>query len=354
MKKSLTWLLFLVLTLSVAFIGVSCKGAVVAETTASTEETTAVTEETSAATETVAETTEAKKWKVANLWLGTTTPYLMPAINATKKTIQDAGHEYILLDAKFDAALQSTQMDDAIAMGVDIIDLIPLDAPALSAGIKKAYDLGIPVLMDHVKAEPEDEKYTVGYSGPDNYIEGQIAGELMHKALGGKGKVAIIEGVPGAENTINREKGFTDKLKELNSGIEVVATQPASWDKAQAIAIMEDWIVRYPDLNGIYGEDDTLAMGAWKALEEAGYKAGDIVLVGVGGSAEGLNAIKDGIMYGTVLQSPSKAGILAAELSLKILNEGIKPPMQLDPYYNYMDLPPVTKDNVDQYLPGEW
>ncbi len=297
----------------------------------------------------------AKRPTIVLLWLGAQTPYGPPFISNFHFKANEQGWNDIVFDGRFDAALQASQMDQAIAMKPDVIDLVALDASAMAPGLKKAAAAGIPVVMDHTKANKEDEKYTVAYTGPDNYLEGVACAELMNEALGGKGKVVMLEGAAGQEAQINRGKGFTDRLKELNSKIEVIARQTAGWRKDLSTQIMQDWITRYgKEINGVYGQDDTMAMGAWVALDEAGYQKGDVVIIGMGGSREGLAAVRDGIIQGTVMQSPVPGSNKAIETIGKVLKAKLKPPKQLDPYFNWMDLPKVTKANVDKYLPGDW
>jgi ribose transport system substrate-binding protein len=332
-----------------------CKAETVS-TTAAAETTAAATTAaatTAAATTAAAETAAPKTYKIVNLWLGMGAPYC-PGYKATFEAgCTENGWDLTFFDGEFDAALQANQMDEAIAMKPDLIILCALDAAGMEPGIKKAFDAGIPVIVDHSKAEQPE--YTIGFTGPDNYTEGLIGGEMMNKELGGKGNVVIITGAAGQEAAINRPGGFKDKLVELKSEIKILAEQPADWDKAKATAVMADWITRYgKDINGVYGADDTLAAGAWVALEEAGYKKGDVIIVGMGGSKEGLAAVKDGLIYGTVLQSPVDAAKKAIEVIKMALDQDIQPPKQLDPYFNFMPLPQITIDNVDQYLPGDW
>ena len=193
----------------------------------------------------------------------------------------------------------------------------------MEPGIKKAFDAGIPVLADH--SQVAQTEYTIGYTGPDDYTEGLIAGEMMNKELGGKGNVVIITGAAGQDAAIKRPGGFKDKLVELKSEIKVLAEQPADWDKAKATAVMADWITRYGDeIDGVYGADDTLAMGSWVALEEAGYKKGDVIIVGSCGSKEGLAGVKAGFMYGTSSQSPVVGAQKAIEVIKMALEQNIQ------------------------------
>jgi ribose transport system substrate-binding protein len=338
MKKILIWIMVAVFVVSLSFIGAGCAQAA-EETTAAAEETTAAAEE---------------QKVVAFLLCGIETPYCPPYLEAMKAGVEAAGYKFVYWEAAFDVPTQVDQFNEAITINPDIIDCNALDSAAVGPTIKKAFDAGIPVLMDHSQAEPEDVPYTVAYVGSDNYTEGLKAGELINETLGGEGKMVIIEGAPGMEAQITRTQGLEDKLAELGSNIEILAKQTANWVKADATAVMEDFLVRYPDIDCVYAQDDTMAVGAWVAIEEAGIPPGEIKIVGIGASSEGLNAIKDGIMVGTIGQIPTDGGVKSAEIIDKILTQGIKPPDQLDPYLNFMDHPIITIDNVEEYLPGVW
>jgi ribose transport system substrate-binding protein len=351
MKNLIIFVLIVGITAAMIILP-ACKADTVVETT----QQEAAAPETTQQAETAPETTqEAVTFKVVNLWLGMGAPYCPPYRDTFEKGSTENGWDLVFFDGEFDAALQANQMDEAIAMNPDIIILCALDASGMAAGMKKAFDAGIPVIADHTLPNPEDQQYTIAYTGPDAYTQGSLAAEIMHEQLGGKGKVVILTGAAGQEAAINRPLGFREKLEELNSEIEILAEQPADWDKAKATSIMADWITRYGDeIDGVFGADDTLAVGAWIALEEAGYEKGDIVLVGIGGSREGLAAVNDGLISGTILQSPV-AGAEAAIESIKVaLEQGVKPPAQMNPYLRFMALPKVTEENVADYLPGEW
>jgi ABC-type sugar transport system substrate-binding protein len=292
---------------------------------------------------------------VVLLILGTQTPYCPPYVSNFTTKLNEVGIGTFVFDAKFDAALQASQMDDAIAMQPDLICLFALDSAGMAPGIKKSYDAGVPVMMINNRCLPESEQYTLLYAGPDVYQEGQVAAELMNEVLGGSGNVVMLEGATGQEAQLKRADGFTDRLAELNSDIEVIARQTAGWRKDLSVQVMQDFIVRYGDeIDGVYAQDDTMAIGAWVAMDEAGFVPGEVPIVGIGGSREGLAAINDGIQYATVMQSPIVETNLVVDFVIKVLDRGMKPGDQWDPYLNYMDLPRVTKDNVEQYLPGDW
>jgi ribose transport system substrate-binding protein len=299
---------------------------------------------------------EAKGGKlVVLLMIGMESPYCPPYVSNFTTKLNEAGVRTFMFNAKFDAQLQASQMDDAIAMKPALIVLFAADSQALAAGIKKAYDAGIPVLMSNNRPVKESEKYTVAYVGPDYYSQGQIAGEMMNELLKGKGSVVIVEGLAGQEAQINRSKGFIDKLKELKADIKVLAQQTASWRKDLAVQVMQDFITRYgTQIDAVYAQDDTMGIGAAIAVEEAGYRPGEIPIVSIGGSREGLKAVADGIVYGTVMQSPVIETNFMVPFVLDALKKGFKAGNQFDPYWNFMDMPKVSKANVEKYLPGDW
>ncbi len=295
-----------------------------------------------------------KKFKIAHFWCIASVPYAATAIPTTKSIIEKAGHTHIIFDANLDAAVQANQVENAIAMKVDGIIIFPVDSKAIAPVLKKAAQAGIPVLLSYAKVDPETEKYTIGYAGPDDYTVGIVAADLMNEVLGGRGKAAIIEGAAGQEHVFLRTKGFTDRLQELKTNVRIIAKQNTNWSKEQATSVMEDFITRYPDLDGVFTHDDFLGAGAGIALKEAGIPQGQVKIIGYGGSKDGLVAVEEGLIYGTHMQSPVLSGTLEALKMLQYLYSRKKLPRQLDPFYSFQPMPRVTQDNYKEFLPGEW
>jgi ribose transport system substrate-binding protein len=294
--------------------------------------------------------------KVVFVIMGLNNPYVSAQAGYTDEWAKKLGWDYTLFDGELDAVKNAKYLEDAIQMKPDMIILMPIDSVAVSSGIRKAHAAGIPVLMEHMQAVPEDEKFTIGYTGPGNYVQGQLVAEMFHEKLNGKGNIVEVTCVPGQETTIGRHNGFVDRLKELNSGVKLIASNNGDAQVDKTLAVMEDFLTRFgaDGIDGIYCCDDTMAVAAAIALKEAGLPKGSIPIIGVGGSKGGLAAIKNGAMYGTIVQSPQITQTQTAKIVQKILDEGLKPPYQFDPYYMYVDHPKATKANVDKYLPGDW
>ena len=168
----------------------------------------------------------------------------------------------------------------------------------------------------------------------------------MNDALGGKGDVAIIEGTPGQSTTALRTQGFQDKLAELKSEIKIVAQQTANWDPVQAKAVAEDFLTAHGDtLAGIFSQDDNTAAAVGEVVKAAGK---DIKIVGTGGSKNGVLAIRSGLIYGTMDQSPTADAKQGLALALDIV-AGKMPAEKR----TIIPMPKITAENADKFE-GEW
>jgi ribose transport system substrate-binding protein len=294
--------------------------------------------------------------KVRFIMMGLNNPYTSAQAKYTKEWAEKLGWDYVLYDGELDAKKNAEYLDYAITENPDLIILMPIDSTAVANGIKKAFDAKIPVMMEHMQANKDDEKYTMVYTGPGNYMQGQVAAEMFNDKLKGKGNIVEVTCVPGQETTIGRHQGCVDRLEELGGGVKIIASNNGDAQVDLTLQVMEDFLTRFgaAGIQGIYCCDDTMAVAATIALKEAGIPEGSIPIIGVGGSRQGLASIKKGSMYGTIAQSPKLTQIQTKDIALKILKEGLKPPYQFDPYYQYVPAPKVTAANVDEFMPGDW
>lgn len=343
MKKTLLLLLVIAITVSmVAVFSLSgCKTA--AEEAAEEETTEATTEETTVV--------EGEK-TVVLLNIGMQSPYPPLYSENLEMRLNEAGIEMFMFDGEFDAQLQSSQLDDAIAMQPDAIVIFPVDSQAIATGIKKAYDAGIVIIMGNGSPVDESVPYTALYFGPNNYEEGKVAGGVANDILGDSGNIVIVEGATGQDASIGRTEGFEDVL---NDGLVVLANQPADWVKDEAVRIMSDFITSYgDDIDLIWSHSDDMGAGVGIALEEAGYEPGEIPSVSLGGSKAGMESISDGWITDLIIQSPIDETDQLAPFVITIVDEGWEVGQQWDPYWNYMETPVVDYESgsYEVYLPG--
>ena len=230
------------------------------------------------------------------------------------------GMTTIVTSGEFDAAKQQNQVADFIVRKVDAIVLCPCDSKAVGTTLVQANKAGIPVFTADIASLAKEGK-VVGHVATDNFGGGKLAAVALIEALGGKGKVAILDH-PEAESVILRTKGFNEELarqkREKGVSIEVVATLPGGAAKDRSMKATEDLLQAHPDLNGIFAINDPSALGAVAALEKAG-RSGQVKIVGFDGMPEGKAAIKAGKIYADPIQFPDRIGQIAIQNIVKYL-----------------------------------
>ena len=290
---------------------------------------------------------ENKPVTIGLLMISTAAPYLAGYRKAFDVEAKRLNLNVVALDANNDPARQAAQAEDLIGKGVAVLCFWPVDAKAIVPSVRKAYDAGIPLVCTNTWTEPSALNYFKGFVGASMIEEGVIAAQLMAEALHGKGKIAVIEGNPGQDATYWRSTAFMDELNRIAPDIKILDRQTARWDRARATAVAENFLTTYPDLNAIMAQDDNMAMGALQAIKAAG-KSNVVRLISICASKEGLEAIRDGEIYGSSTQSPSFEGIYTARVIRDVANGW--PPV---PRWIRNPVLRVDQKNVHQVF-GEW
>lgn len=274
--------------------------------------------------------------------------YVTPANEAFDEAAKAAGATVNRLSQEFDVQKGTDQLTTCVSQGADGIVLWPLDPQAYIPGMIAAQDAGIPLIIINSPMDPEAEEYYDSFTGPDVYEEGELSAEALNEVLGGEGKVVIIAGQAGNGTTIGRTDGFTDKLSALGSKIEVLQTVNADFDQQKALEVSRDLLTRFgDDIQGVYANDDTMALGFIDAWKESGRSLDAMPpIVGINGQVQAFDLIRAGQYYATIVQSPVEDGKLAAETIIKLIKGGSVDKRLPIP------LTVVTSDNVDSVEPA--
>lgn len=238
--------------------------------------------------------------------------------------------------AESDVPSQIAQIEDAIAQGVDGIAIAPTDPAALAPVIQQALDAGTKVVFIDTKGENEG----VTFIGTDNEAGAALAAEYLCDNLEEGDKVAILQGIITQSTGKARADGAKAGVEAC--GLDLVAEIPAEWDTAKGQAATEDILTQHPDLKGIFGSNDNMALGAVQAIENAGL-TGKIVVVGFDANPDAAQAVLAGDMAATVAQAPANMGKFGVESLVKLINGETIPPV-IDTGTEL-----VTKENADQY-----
>ena len=204
--------------------------------------------------------------------------------------------DLIVLDGQGKLEKQVADIEDLITQKVDALIVKPMNTDSLTNVISKAYQAGIPVILQDRGINGEDYTARVTY---DNVQIGQIMFEWMAQDLGGKGNVVIIEGLPGASSNEELKEGFKI-ANEKYSDIKVLAIQPANYRADEALRVMENYLQQFPNqIDALIAWSDVATLGAVQAIEQTG-NSGKIKVYSQLGSTEALRAIRDGKMEMTV------------------------------------------------------
>ncbi len=212
-------------------------------------------------------------------------PYFVVMNEAAEAIAKQLGAELIVTDARHDVNKQINDIEDMIQKGIDILILNPTDSVGVQGAVESAKDAGVIVVCVDAQAEGPIDSFV----GSKNYDAGLYAGEYLVKLLNGKGKVAILDGIPVVP-ILERVKGFKDAVAKA-PGIEIVDVQNGKQERSIALNVVENMIQGHPDLDGIFSVNDTGAYGALAAIDASGK---DIKLVSVDGAPEAIKYIKEG------------------------------------------------------------
>jgi ribose transport system substrate-binding protein len=227
-------------------------------------------------------------------------------------------------------------VENMINQHVDAICLAPIDRKALANAVDRASAAGIPVI---IWDSPVDTANFVAQIATDNYAAGQLGAQRMGEILNGKGKIVEVACQPGSASTMAREAGFEAKIKESYPDIHIVDKRFGMADVAKSMTVAENMLTAFPDIDGMFGSNESSTVGAARALQTARSK---VKLVGFDSSPTLIEGLKDGLIDSLVTQNPFDMGYKSVKAAVAKLN-GIA----VDHVQN---LPPVvvTKANLDE------
>jgi ABC-type sugar transport system substrate-binding protein len=214
---------------------------------------------------------------------------------------------------------QISDVEQMIDAGVQVLVIAPLNSDGWDSVFAKASAKKIPIITIDRKINATPCKDYLTFIGSDFAAQGKRAADEMAKALGNKGEVAILLGSPGNNVTTLRTSGFKDEIAKIAPNIKIVFEQTGNFAREDGQKVTEQLLQSKPDIKGIYGENDEMALGAITALKGAGKKAGDVKIVSVDGTKGAVQAIVDG-WASAVIESNPRFGPLSFDTATKFFN----------------------------------
>ncbi|MCR9136218.1 MAG: ABC transporter substrate-binding protein [Alphaproteobacteria bacterium] len=263
------------------------------------------------------------RYKVGFSQMESNNPWRIAETKSFHDTAEACNWDLIATDAAGSAAKQVADVDSMIAQGIDVLFLPPREEKPLIPAVMKAKAAGIPTFLVDRSVDPavaRPGEHFVAFLGSDFIDQGRRVAEwTLANFKGDKGIIVELEGTTGSSPANDRKKGFDDVMAK-HDNMTIVASQSGDFARDLGRQVMETLLQAHPDVNIVYAHNDEMAIGAIQALELAGRKPGDDVLVvSIDGTRDALQAIIDGKMGVTVESSPF-FGPLACETMMRYAN----------------------------------
>jgi len=294
--------------------------------------------------------------RVVVLATSNTNPYIGAWTSTFTRFATQAGMKVTNLSANYDAAVQSQQIDDAIAQKFDLIVICYVNDQAIVPALTRAKAAGIPVVLYATPMKKDQEPLWTSYIGTENSDLGRLAGEELVKGLAAEGKtkakVIAVTGLAQQTNVMARMAAFKAVLAQ-HPGIDLVDTQDGKWNTAVSEKVTGELLVRFAGqggIDGIFAMADNQATGAINAVQSAGLTLGvankGIVIVASNCMKDGIVHIRSGEQYGTATQIPTEEAEYAAKEITAYFNGAQLKKYDTIPVYG------ITRDNVDKFAAG--
>lgn len=238
-------------------------------------------------------------------------PFFVQMKAGAQAEAKKEGVKLTVTDAQNDASQQANQLQNFTSEGMSSVIVNPVDSDAVGPAVRGANKADIPVVAAD---RGVNKAKTATLVASDNVAGGRQAAKTLADKLGGSGKIAILQGTAGTSASRERGQGFAEGIKAY-PGIKVVAKQPADFDRTKGLDVMTNMLQANAGVDGVFAENDEMALGAIKAL---GSKAGkSVAVVGFDGTPDGLKAVEAGTLYASVAQQPKELGRIAVQNAVR-------------------------------------
>lgn len=237
-------------------------------------------------------------------------------------TQKDADVEFFVVTAD-SPAKQVGDVEDLMVKGINALVILPHDSAPLTPVVEEVYNSGVyTVVVDRGLIKEAQHVYIAG----DNPGLGRVSAEWMAKAMEGKGKIVVLEGIPCVINT-ERVEAFKAVMAKYPD-IEIMDSQPAYWSTQKGLEIMENYLQKYDKIDAVWAQDDDVLKGVLQAYKESGRNDVKLFLGGAG-SKDIVKMVIDGdpLVRADVTYPPS---MIATAISLAV--KGVKN-IPLDGFY---------------------
>ena len=240
-------------------------------------------------------------------------PFFVDLKSGIESEAKKLGYDVVVLDSQNDPAKEVSNMEDISVKNVDIVLLNPVDSDSAIASVMVANNLDLPVIT--VDRASNGGK-VISHVASDNVEGGKMAAQYVIDQLGGKGNIVELEGIAGSSATRDRGAGFDNEIK--NSNLNIITKQSADFDRTKGLSVMENIIQSKGNIDAVFAQNDEMALGALKALQDANLD--DVLVVGFDATDDAVASVQKGDMAATIAQQPKLIGETAVDLAHRFLS----------------------------------
>ncbi|VEC02113.1 D-ribose-binding periplasmic protein precursor [Cedecea lapagei] len=239
-------------------------------------------------------------------------PFFVSLKDGAQKEADKLGYNLVVLDSQNNPAKELANVQDLTVRGTKLMLINPTDSDAVGNAVKMANQAKIPVItLDRIA----NQGTVVSHIASDNVAGGKMAGDFIAKKLGEGAKVIELQGIAGASAARERGEGFKQAVAAHK--FDVLASQPADFDRTKGLNVMQNLLTAHPNVQAVFAQNDEMALGALRALQTAGKS--DVLVVGFDGTADGVKAVEGGKLGATVAQMADQIGVIGVETADKVL-----------------------------------
>lgn len=240
-------------------------------------------------------------------------PFFVDLKSGIERKAKKLGYDVVVLDSQNDPAKEVSNMEDISVKNVDVVLLNPVDSDSAIASVMVANNLDLPVIT--VDRASNGGK-VVSHVASDNVEGGKMAAKYLVEKLSNKGNIVELEGIAGSSATRDRGAGFDNEVK--NSNLNIITKQSADFDRTKGLSVMENIIQSKGNIDAVFAQNDEMALGALKALQDANMN--DVLVVGFDATDDAVSSVQKGDMAATIAQQPKLIGETAVDLAHRFLS----------------------------------
>lgn len=186
-------------------------------------------------------------------------------------------------------AQQANDLEDLVSIhNIDALVVLPFESEPLTDPVRRVKESGafITVVDRGLSQDGIQDVYVAG----NNPELGRVSGEYFLSRLGEGDNIVVLRGIP----TVIDDERFNAFIETIEgSGINVLDNKHANWNRDDGFEVMQDFLSRFPDIDGVWAQDDDIALGVIEAIRQAD-RVDEMFVVGGAGMKEIIQMVMGG------------------------------------------------------------